>query len=305
MAQPLATVFGGTGFLGRRVVRQLVDQGFAVRVASRHPDRDGDLPPAGDGAAEPARADVTDDHSVAQAVAGAQVVVNAVSLYVERAGATFRSIHVEAAARVARQAQQAGAATLVHLSGIGSDPASSSPYIRSRGEGERAVRAAFPASILIRPSAMVGPGDALLVPLARMLRQAPVFPLFGSGRTRLQPAYVEDVAAAIGRAVAGQGGVTYELGGCSVCSYRELVELVARHVGRRPLLLPVPFPAWQALALISEQLPQPPIARNQVELMERDNVADPNRPGFPTLGLTPLSVEQVLPLAVPQAGQGG
>ncbi|MGK9169804.1 complex I NDUFA9 subunit family protein [Inquilinus limosus] len=300
MARPLATVFGGTGFLGRSVVRQLVDQGFAIRAASRHPDLDRDQPQAGDDAVEPARADVTDDHSVAQAVAGAQVVVNAVSLYVERAGATFRSIHVVAAARVARQAQQAGVATLVHLSGIGSDPASGSSYIRSRGEGERAVRAAFPAAILIRPSAMVGPGDALLVPLAEMLRRVPVFPLFGGGRTRLQPVYVEDVAAAIGRAVAGLGGATYELGGGSVCSYRELVELVARHVGRRPLLLPVPLPAWQALALIAEQLPRPPIARSQVELMERDNVADPNRPGFPTLGLTPLSVDQVLPLAVPR-----
>lgn len=297
MAQPLVTVFGGTGFLGRRVVRHLAEQGFAVRVASRHPGRD--PPPAGDGTVEPARADVADERSVAAAVAGAQAVVNAVSLYVEHGAATFRAVHVEAAARVAREAQRAGVATLVHLSGIGADPASRSPYIRSRGEGEREVRAAFPAAILIRPAAMVGPDDAFLAPLARMLRQAPVFPLFGSGRTRLQPAYVEDVAAAIVRAMAGQGGTTYELGGGAVYSYRELIELVARHVGRRPLLLPVPFPAWHALALVAEQLPRPPIARNQVELMEHDNVADPDIPGFSALEMTPLSVGQVLPLVVP------
>jgi uncharacterized protein YbjT (DUF2867 family) len=296
MARPLVTVFGGTGFLGRRVVRHLADQGFTVRAASRHPGRDS--PRAGDGTVEPIQADATDDRSVAAAIAGARAVVNAVSLYVEQGGATFRAIHVDAAARVAREAQRAGVATLVHLSGIGADPASRSPYIRSRGEGEQAVRAAFPAAILIRPAAMVGPDDAFLAPLARMLRRAPVFPLFGSGRTRLQPGYVEDVAAAIVRTMAGQGGVTYELGGGAVYSYRELIELVARHVGRRPLLLPVPFPAWQALALIAERLPHPPIARTQVELMEHDNVADPGMPGFSTLEMTPLSVREVLPLVV-------
>ncbi|MFE0757930.1 complex I NDUFA9 subunit family protein [Inquilinus sp. NPDC058860] len=295
MARPLVTVFGGTGFLGRRVVRHLAEQGFAVRAASRHPGRD--PPPAG--TVEPVRADVADDRSVAAAVASARAVVNAVSLYVEQGGTTFRAVHVDAAARVAREAQQAGVATLVHLSGIGADPASRSPYIRSRGEGERAVRAAFPGAILIRPSAIVGPDDGLLVPVARMLRRVPAFPLFGRGRTRLQPVHVEDVAAAIVRAMAGQGGVTYELGGGGVYSYRELIELVARHVGRRPLLLPVPFAAWQALALIAEQLPRPPIARNQVEVMRFDNVADPALPGFPALGMAPLSAEQVLPLAVP------
>lgn len=297
MARLPVTVFGGTGFLGRRVVRHLADQGFAVRAASRHPGRDS--PQAGDGTVEPVQADVTDDRSVAAAVAGARAVVNAVSLYVERGAATFRAIHVDAAARVAREAQQAGVATLAHLSGIGADPASRSPYIRSRGEGEQAVHAAFPKAILIRPAAMIGPDDAFLAPLARMLRRAPVFLLFGRGTTRLQPAYVEDVAAAIVRAMARQGGATYELGGGSVYSYRELIELVARHVGRRPLLLPVPFPAWQAMAYVAEQLPRPPIARNQVELMELDTIADPDKPGFSTLGMTPLSVRQVLPLVVP------
>jgi NADH dehydrogenase len=273
MARLPVTVFGGTGFLGRRVVRHLADQGFPVRAASRHPGRDS--PRAGDGAVEPVQADVTDDRSVAAAVAGAQAVVNTVSLYVERGGVTFRSIHVDAAARVAREAQRAGVATLVHLSGIGADPASRSPYIRSRGEGEQAVGAAFP--ILIRPSAIVGPDDALLVPVARMLRRVPVFPLFGRGRTRLKPVHVDDVALAIVRAMAGQGGVTYELGGGAVYSYRKLIGLIARHVGRQPLLLPVPFPAWQALALVAERLPRPPIARNQVEVGRQCRRSKPAR----------------------------
>jgi NADH dehydrogenase len=295
LARPIVTVFGGTGFLGRPLVRHLADRGFAVRVASRHPDR----ALAGDAVIEPVRADVGDDGSVAAAVVGVHAVVNAVSLYVERGGTTFHAVHVEAAARVAAQARRAGVASLVHLSGIGADPASRSPYIRSRGEGEQAVRAAFPAAILVRPSAMVGPDDALLVPVARMLRRLPVFPLFGRGRTRLQPVHVDDVAAAIVRAIGAGEGVTYELGGGTIHSYRGLIELIARHIGRRPLLLPVPYGLWQAGAWAAEQLPRPPIARNQVEVMREDNVADPGAPGFAVLGLTPLSVEQVLPLVVP------
>ena len=304
MAPPTVTVFGGTGFLGRRVVRHLADRGFAVRVASRHPDRERALFP-GDSAIQPIRADVTDDRSVALAVAGAQAVVNAVSLYVERGAATFRAIHVEAAARVAAQARQAGVTSLVHVSGIGADPSSRSPYIRSRGEGDLAVRAAFPAAALVRPSAIIGPDDALLVPVARMLRRVPVFPLFGRGRTRLQPVHVDDVAAAIIRAIEVGEGVTYDLGGGSIYSYRGLIELIARHVGRRPLLLPVPFGLWQAGALLAEHLPHPPVARNQVEVMRLDNVAALDVPGFAALGLAPLSVEQVLPMVVPAGGGRG
>jgi NADH dehydrogenase len=293
MTRPVATVFGGTGFLGRHLVRRLAERGFAVRAVSRHPA------PAGDAAIQPVQADVADDASVAAAVAGARVVVNAVSLYVERGAATFHALHVDAAARVARQARQAGVATLVHVSGLGADPSSRSPYIRSRGEGDAAVRDAFPAAILVRPSAIIGPDDALLVPIARMLRRLPVFPLFGRGRTRLQPVHVDDVAEAIIRAAAAAPGATYDLGGGGTYSYRELIELIGRHVGRRPLLLPVPYGLWQAAAGLAEWLPRPPIARNQVEVMRLDNVADPGVPGFATLGMAPLSAEQVLPLVVP------
>jgi uncharacterized protein YbjT (DUF2867 family) len=199
MSSRRVTVFGGTGFLGRHIVRHLLDANLAVRIASRHPDRGRSLFSRDGAGIEAVRADVNDDGSVASAVAGAWAVVNAVSLYVESGKCTFHSVHVEAAKRIAMLARQAGAENLVHISGIGADAGSASPYIRSRGEGEAAVLDAFPPAKLVRPAVMFGPGDAFLTPLLAMLRRTPVFPMFGSGATRLQPAYVEDVAKAIVR----------------------------------------------------------------------------------------------------------
>ncbi len=185
------TVFGGTGFLGRRVVRQLHGAGNRVRIASRHPGR-----AEGDGL-ERIVADVHDGRSIEAAVAGADGVVNAVSLYLEYGTETFRSVHVEAAARVARAAQRTGIKRLVHVSGIGADASSASLYIRSRGEGEAAVQAAFPGAVIIRPAVMFAADDSFLTTILRLLRRLPVYPMFGDGRTRLQPVYADDVAAAI------------------------------------------------------------------------------------------------------------
>jgi uncharacterized protein YbjT (DUF2867 family) len=182
MARRKVTIFGGTGFLGQRVVQHLLDYDFLIRVAARHPERIGALFP--DVQLDAILADVNDDRSVAAAVAGVEGVVNAVSLYSESGPQTFHSVHVEAATRVARLAREAGVGRLIHVSGIGADAESASPYIRSRGKGEKAVREAFPATTLIRPSIMFGRGDAFLIPIARMLRRLPVFPLFGRGQTQ-------------------------------------------------------------------------------------------------------------------------
>jgi uncharacterized protein YbjT (DUF2867 family) len=201
MAQEKVTVFGGTGFLGRHVVQHLLEADYPVRVASRHPERAAALFPDVHLGIESTHADISDDGSIAAAVADVIGVVNAVSLYAESGQLTFHSIHVKGAARVAQLAREVGIERLVHVSGIGSDAKSTSPYIRSRGEGERVVREAFPTATLVRPSVMFGRGDAFVRPLATMLRRLPAFPLFGSGRTRLQPAHVEDVAEAIARAM--------------------------------------------------------------------------------------------------------
>jgi uncharacterized protein YbjT (DUF2867 family) len=284
------TVFGGTGFVGRRVVRQLSGSRATVRIASRHPGQaEGDN-------VEQIVADAHDERSVEAAVAGADGVVNAISLYVEHGGDTFHSVHVEAAARIARAARQAGIKRFVHLSGIGADAASPSPYIRNRGEGEAAVQAAFPGAVVIRPAVMFGAGDAFLTTILGLLRTLPAYPLFGNGRTRLQPVYVDDVAAAIAQILrqAQRPYPIYELAGRRVYSYEELLRTIARTAGLRPVLVRIPFAFWDAVAGLAELLPRPPLTRNQVELMQIDTTASDSRPGFGQLGISPRSLEEEL-----------
>ncbi len=177
MADRIVTVFGGTGFLGLHAVRHLLGQSLPVRIASRHPER---VPSPSEGSAlQSIRADITGEDAVAAAVAGAYGVVNAVSLYCERGTETFHGLHVKAAERLARHAQRAGVERLVHISGIGADATSSSPYIRSRGEGELAVQAAFANAIIVRPAVMFGRDDAFLNTLVNLLKRLPAYPMFG------------------------------------------------------------------------------------------------------------------------------
>ena len=282
----VVTVFGGTGFLGRRIVRSLLARGATVRVAARHPDRAA-FPEASD-RLQRVVADVTDEVSVRAAVEGAGAVANAVALYVERGDATFRAVHLDGARRVAEAAAREGA-RLLHVSGIGSDADAASPYVRARGRGENAVRAACNGATVFRPCVMIGAGDAFLTTLTGLVRRLPVFPLFGDGSTRLQPVFVGDVAEAAATALVGpdQRPGIHELGGPEVQTYRALVELVMRHCGRRRALLPVPFPVWDGLAAASSVLPAPPLTEGQVALMKRDNVADPDLPGLEALGVLP------------------
>jgi NADH dehydrogenase len=290
------TVFGGTGFLGRRVVRHLRDGGFSVRIASRHPDPGHRQLDPDDPQLEFVEANIHDERSIADALAGAYGVVNAVSLYVEHGQQTFHSVHVESAQRVAAQAHRAGVERLVHVSGIGADAASQSRYIRKRGEGELAVRAAFADALFIRPAVMFGPNDAFLTTILKLLRQLPIYPMFGRGLTRLQPAYVEDVAEAIGRIMqrAETPSMIFEFGGPRVYSYEEFLRAVAHQAGIAPRLVPIPFSVWHALTWAFEILPDPPLTRNQIELMEIDTVSSPEMPGFSELGITPHSVEAIL-----------
>ena len=285
----LLTVFGGTGFLGRRVGRHLREAGETLRIASRHPG------PVENNGIERIVADVHDRRLLEAAVAGVDGVVNTVSLYVEHGRETFWSVHVEAAAQVARAARRAGVKRLVHLSGIGASASSASRYIRSRGEGEEAVQAAFPAAVIIRPAVMFARDDDFLTTILSLLRRLPVYPLFGDGRTRLQPVYVDDVAAAIAQVLqlSESPNPIYELAGPRVYSYRELLQSIAREARLRPVLMRVPFTAWYALASLAEMLPRPSLTRNQVELMQVDTTAS-DRPGFRELGMSPRSLEEEL-----------
>jgi uncharacterized protein YbjT (DUF2867 family) len=292
------SVFGGTGFLGRRLVRRLAAEGVTVRVAVRHPDR------ARNALHEPdlnritiLRADVRDQTSVAAAIAGADAVVNAVSAYFENGGVTFEAVHERGAATVAREAVAAGIARLVLVSGIGADPESRSPYIRARGRGERVVREAFPGVTIVRAGAMFGPGDALFGTLADLSRLLPVLPLIGGGRTRLQPVYVQDVAEAVARILAdpATAGRTYELAGPIVYTLRELVQMTLRLVERRRPLLPLPFAVAKVQARLFEFLPNPPLTTGQVDLLKVDNLASGALPGFRDLNVEPRSVAEIVP----------
>jgi len=290
-------VFGGGGFLGRRLVDRLSAESVTVRVAVRHP--------------EPARialrslgfdrvtvvyADVRDQGSVAAAIAGADAVVDAVSAYVEKGGVTFEAVHVRGAENVAREAVAAGVARFVLVSGIGADSYSSYPYIRSRGRGEVMVQQAFPSATIVRPGAMFGPGDALFATLAELARLLPVLPLIGGG-TRLQPVFVEDVAEAIASILADPGtvGQTYELAGPRVYTLRELVNMTLQLMGKRRLLVAVPFAVAEIQARLFEFLPNPPLTTGQVDLLKVDNVASKTLPGFQDLKIRPKTVEEVLP----------
>ncbi|WP_426610557.1 complex I NDUFA9 subunit family protein [Bradyrhizobium sp. McL0616] len=290
------TVFGGTGFLGRRIVRHLRSRGFPVRIASRHPDQGHRLFGRDDPKLQSVGANIHDERSVADALAGAYGVVNAVSLYVEHGQETFHSVHVESAQRVAAQAHRTGVDRLIHISGIGADAASQSRYIRKRGEGDLAVRAAFIEALFIRPAVMFGPDDAFLTTILKLLRQLPVYPMFGRGVTRLQPAYVEDVAEAIARVMqrAETPSKIFEFGGPRVYTYEEFLRAVAHQAGLAPRLIPIPLAVWHALAWASEMLPSPLLTRNQVELMQIDTVSSPEMPGFGELGISPHSVETIL-----------
>jgi NADH dehydrogenase len=292
----LVTVFGGTGFLGRRIVRHLREHGFSVRIATRHPDLSRSLFGNDKSEFTSLQCDIHDERSIAAALAGAYAAVNAVSLYVEYGPETFHAVHVDGARRVATAAHAAGLARLVHLSGIGADPGSSSLYVRKRGEGELAVREVFASATLIRPAVMFAPDDAFLTTVVGLLRRLPIYPLFGSGLTRLQPVYVEDVAEAVARVLQStQPHVpTFELGGPRVYSYQEFLRTVAREANVGATLVPVPFVAWHALARMAEMLPNPPITRNQVELMQIDTVASPRMPGFGDVGISPHPMEAIL-----------
>jgi uncharacterized protein YbjT (DUF2867 family) len=291
-------VFGGTGFLGKRVVRHLVAEGTQVRVAVRHAERRPSvLGAAGVEQIAFVAADIRDRSSVAAAVAGVDGVVNAVSAYVEQGGVTFKAVHEDGAATLAREAAGARVARLVLISGIGADPASAAPYVRSRGRGERLVQQAFSGANVVRPSAMFGPGDALFGTLAGLIRASPVLPLIGGGRSRLQPVYVDDVAAAIGRIVADPGtlGRIYELAGPRVYTLRELFEIALRLRGARRLLVPVPFAVADLQARLFELLPNPPLTTGQVDLLKADNVASGNLPGLRDLGIEPKTIEEIVP----------
>ena len=297
MARKPVTVFGGSGFLGREIVKHLADDSHPVRVAVRHPGRASFLQRlGGSDQIEIVGADVSDESTVARAVENTASVINTVGHYIEKLGATFHRIHGEGARNVASQAKQSGVEQLIHISGLGADPGSDSPYVRSRGIGENLVRESFEDVTILRPGAIFGPGDALLNKLDALARSSPIIPLFGDGRTRMQPVFVGNVAEACARVLAdpSSAGRVYELGGPQVYAYGDLVRLTLERLSRRRAVIPVPFPVWDFLAVVMALLPDPPLTRDQVRLLKQDNVVAEGALVLEDLGIRPVALEEVL-----------
>ena len=309
MSTPTATVFGGSGFVGRYTVGELARRGYRVRVAVRRPDRALFLKPLGDvGQITPIAANIRDDASVAAAVEGVDTVINLVGVLYEAGPQRFQAVHAEGAGRVAKAAATAGVGRMVHVSAIGAVPDVAAEYARSKAAGEEAVREVFPAASIVRPSIVFGKEDDFLNRFAWIARLAPAIPLIGGGNTRFQPVYVGDVAAGIARIAgdAGTAGRTYEFGGPEVYSFRELMETLLRHIGRRRLLLPVPGILAMFPARLMELSPFPPmLTRDQVRMLERDNVASGDAPGLADLGVSPTPLEAVAPEYLARYRRGG
>ncbi|MCA1999219.1 MAG: complex I NDUFA9 subunit family protein [Hyphomicrobiales bacterium] len=302
MAQQLVTVFGGSGFIGRHLVRVLARRGWRIRAATRRPDLAGHLQPLGAvGQIHAVQANLRYRDSVARAIEGADAVVNLVGILFESGRQRFASVQAEGARIVAEETKRAGIGSLVHLSAIGADAASPSEYARSKAQGEAAVFANVPDAVILRPSVVFGPEDQFFNRFAGLARFAPVLPLIGGGETRFQPVYVGDVAEAAARTLEGgaRPGTTYELGGPAILSFRAILEYILAETGRTRPLLPLPFglAKWQASLL--EMLPNPLLTVDQVTLLERDNIVSAGAIAegrtLEGLGITPTGIEAIVP----------
>jgi uncharacterized protein YbjT (DUF2867 family) len=288
MKDSLVTIFGGGGFLGRQVAQALMARGARVRIAQRDLATAVKVKPLGAlGQSQFVAADIRKPDSVARAIHGSDIVINLVGIL----AGDFDAFHHEGAANVATAASAAGAKALVQVSAIGADPESPSAYGRSKAAGEAAVKAAFPAATIIRPSIIFGPEDQFLNRFAEIISMAPVIPVI-SGATKFQPVYVADVAHAIANAAASPdlyGGKTYEVAGPQVLSLKDINAWIAKSIGRDRPLVDVPGPFASLLAM----LPGGPITRDQLAMLGRDNVAAPGAEGLAALGVSPTPLAAV------------
>ena len=290
----LVTVFGGSGFLGRHTVRALARAGWRIRVACRAPNQAFFLKPLGTvGQIAVTKCDITDPDQVTAALAGADAAVNLVGVLY----GNFEDAHVVGAQTIAQGAQAAGIQALVHVSAIGADTDAAAHYAQSKGEGEKRVRAAFPAATILRPSIVFGPEDGFFNKFASLARFTPALPLIGGGATRFQPVFVGDVAAAITAVLDNDAARsrTYELGGPTIYSFRQLMQIVLQVIGRKRVLVPLPFALAKFKAFFLQLLPNPILTPDQVTLLQSDNVVSPTALGLGDLGITPTTVEAEVP----------
>jgi uncharacterized protein YbjT (DUF2867 family) len=308
----LVTIFGGSGFVGSQIVRALAKRGARVRVAVRNPGRGYRLPMLGDvGQIEIVQANIRDEASIARALDGAEACVNAVAVLYEAGRQRFETLHVEGARTVARAAAAAGARRLVHISALGANVDATSAYSRSKAEGEAAVREQFAGATIVRPSIIFGPDDGFFNRFATMATISPALPLIGGGATRFQPVFVGDVAAGSVAALTDDdtAGRTYELGGPSIYTFKELMELMLKEIGRKRLLVPLPFSLAKVLGVSGDLMAMaglpPPITSDQVESLRDDNVVGAGSLGLADLGVAATPLHPIIPTYLYRYRRGG
>ena len=300
---PLVTVFGGSGFVGRHVVRALAKRGYRIRVAVRRPDLAFFLQPLGNvGQISFVQANLRYRASVDKAVQGADHVVNCVGILFESGRNSFDAVQDFGARAVAEAARSVGA-RLTHVSAIGADAISDSEYAATKGRAEDAVRSIVPDAVILRPSIIFGPEDGFFNKFASMARLMPVLPLVGDGKTKFQPIHVEDVAEAVALSVDGKltPGAVYELGGRDVMTFRECLEAMLAVIGRKRPFVTLPFGIASLIGSLSSMIPfvKPALTSDQVKLLKSDNVvSDAAKAQGRTLegmGINPVSLESILP----------
>ncbi len=294
----VVSVFGGSGFIGRYVVRHLAEAGATVEVVTRNPRRAGFLRPAGVvGQVVPVWYSPHDEASIAKALNNTDIAINLVGILAESRKDSFNAIHAELPGKIARLAAAEGIGQMVQISAIGADPGSNSAYARSKAAGESAVHDAMPKATILRPSIVFGPEDEFFNRFASMARFSPALPLIGGGKTRFQPVYVGDVADAVMAALArpdAAGGI-FELGGPQVYTFRGLLEYMLSVTGQKAALVPLPFPVATLQGAVLENLPGKLLTRDQVTSLKSDNVVADDARTLSDLGIEATALEMIVP----------
>ena len=307
MKNKVACIFGGTGFIGRQVVRELAAQGYVIKVATRVPERAYFLKPAGAvGQIVPFQCDYDTEGSISAAVKGADVVVNCIGLLFEKRKNAFEKAHEKIPTRIAKACADQGVGSFVHISALGVEK-SNAKYAKSKLSGEKAVHANYPNAVILRPSVVFGEDDSFFNMFAKMAQIAPALPLIGGGETKFQPVYVGDVADAVMACIANKSarGQVFQLGGPDIVTFKEIYQKLFQYISRKRALVSIPFGIAKIEAAFMSLLPHPPLTPDQVELLKADNVVDADSKGFADLGVTPTAMDIILPTYLTRYRPGG
>ena len=308
-----ACIFGGTGFIGHQIVRELAKAGYRVKVATRVPERAYILKTCGNiGQIVPVFCDYGDDESLREAVQDCQAVVNCIGILFEKGKkASFQALHTELPGRIAKICAEEAVDRLVHISALGVEQGTSK-YAKTKLEGETAVRENFPDVSILRPSVVFGPGDDFFNMFARLSALLPALPLIGGGGTKFQPVYVGDVADAVIACLQAPAtsedrpqGKIYELGGPDVLSFREIYERLFEQTGRRRTLVSIPWGMAKIQGAFMGLMPRPLLTCDQVESLKTDTVVSEGSLTLQDLGITPAALDTILPTYLSRHRPGG